>query len=645
MCGISAVLSWTDAGEPFAGLRAMVQAQAHRGPDGFGFAIWPDAGTNPPLVWRAARYDRTPPAWARLRVGLGHNLLAIQDVTPAALQPMADAASRYWIVYNGEIYNFPELRADLIADGVTFRSLTDTEVLLALWTRHGPDTLSRLRGMFALVVYDTQDDVLWVARDRFGIKPVYYAHSRDGLIVASEFRGIHASGLVPRRWDDEALLAFLAAGVNKPDDAATFFEGVLELPPGCFLRARPGEVRVRRYYTLPELDGAEAGEECMTEFRERFSETVAMHLRSVREVGACVSGGLDSSSIACAAVTGGGARAAFQSFTIGSAESLDARLADTAARSLGLRHHFVPAPASLAVADLVDMIEACETPNHTWGPINQYLLLRAIATGHGLRVLLDGQGGDEVLSGYPWFVPAVSEFVARRFGHAAGEALSRAYVDRLPLPPHALKTAQSMYTSRRHWIELFDGGAANALGVSRDEVVRWRPVQYFLNDALDWNGMRGHQIFRRELAHFLRHEDRLGMWHSIECRVPFLDHELVEFMAGFDPRFLFKQGYAKYPLRILFPELPEAVRFETRKTGYWESYSQLPAFEWPMREMIDSCDVLRKVVRRTDGPPLSPLAAWRFFQVAVLSGGYGGSARERSANEVGEEQPLGGYEH
>jgi asparagine synthase (glutamine-hydrolysing) len=621
MCGISAAWAWSDSGIAFARLRAMVGAQAHRGPDGRGFAAWTLPRQRRPLRWASADADAAPPEWGRFRLGLGHNLLAIQDASSSALQPMASADGRYWIAYNGEVYNFPELRDRLVTDGSVFRTLTDTEVLLELWARHGSDALPELRGMFAFVLYDSHLDTLWVARDRFGIKPVYYAPLVDGIVLASELRGIHASGLVPRRMREDAVRSFLAAGVNKPDDSATFFEGVLELPPGCLLRVRPGELRTQRYYSLPSVGGTLAGEEAKNELRRRFVDTVALHLRSTREVGACLSGGLDSSNIACAvALQLGDAKTAFQAFTIGRPDSLDAALARETAAGLGVRHHLVHAPPSVPPPDLADMVRALETPNHTWGPINQYLLLRAIAADHHLSVLLDGQGGDEVLSGYPWFVPSVCAYVGERFGVAAGEALRQACARRAPMPAAPLRIAQAIYASRRRWIEVFDGGAVRALGVTREDVAGWAPVQYYLNDDLDWNGMRCQQIFRRELAHVLRHEDRLGMWFSIECRVPFLDHELVEFMGELDPRFLFKDGYAKYPLRKLFSELPEAVRLETRKTGYWESYSEMPPLADFTAELIEACPVLKSLVPRRDRLALEPLAAWRFYQVAVLSG-------------------------
>jgi ribosomal protein S12 methylthiotransferase accessory factor len=533
---------------------------------------------------------------------------------------MASHDRRYWIVFNGEIYNFEELRQDLVADGAVFTSATDTEVLLELWARRGPECLSSLRGMFAFALFDSGSQTLWVARDRLGIKPVYVACWADGVAVASELRGVHASGQVPRRWNTDAVRAFLAAGVNKPDDEDTFFEGVREVPAGCLLEIRPHALRTHRYYSLPPVGAMTIADGDLGLLRERFTETVALHLRSLREVGACVSGGLDSSNIACAvARLRGAASGDFRAFTFGSAGSLDVEFARLTARTLGLRHFEVAAPAHSALDDLVDMVRACETPNHTWGPLNQYLLLRAIAHEHRLCVLLDGQGGDEVLSAYPWFVPPVAAFVSARFGAAQGRLLTSAYEAREALPRKVLATVQSLYNSSTAWVQGFEGGALQALGMTLDEALALPAARYFLNDALSWNEMRARQLLRRELAHFLRHEDRLGMWFSIECRVPFVDHTLVELLGDCDPRFLFRDGYAKYPLRHLFAELPERLRLETRKSGYWENHSAAPDLVAHVPALLESCAILRALVKRPDRLELTPFAAWRFFQIAVLS--------------------------
>ncbi|MCC7054321.1 MAG: asparagine synthase (glutamine-hydrolyzing) [Gemmatimonadaceae bacterium] len=627
MCGISVIWSWNALTAP-ARLHRMVAAQQHRGPDGAGLAVWDD---EPAAPTGAARTHWTGPVHATwpapahgMRFGMGHNLLAIQDPDDAARQPMRDPSGRWWLTYNGEIYNFPELRADLARDGVHCTTHSDTEVLLALWVRHGVGSLARLRGMFAFALYDAQDDTLWLARDPFGIKPLHVARLADGsgVVVASELRGIHASGLVPRAWDPGALRAFLAAGVNRPGPTATCFTGVQELEPGTVMQVRPDGTSVHRFHTLADIDIADATIDRIEPLRDRFEESVRLHLRSSREVGVCLSGGLDSANIAYAAsrMVGDGA---LQCFTVGAAESRDVRLAVQAARSCGVRHHLLTSPTTVAMRDVADMITACETPNHTWGPINQYLLLRRIAGEHGVSVLLNGQGGDEALSAYAWFVPPLADAIARRDGPEAAATWRAACAAREPMAPSVTAAAQAMYHSRRAWMGTFDGGACAALGLDPREVVRSDPVQYFLNDALDWAGTRRQQLTVRELPHLLRQEDRLAMWFSIESRVPFVDPALVDLCGHLDPAFLYHDGYAKYPLRVMQPALHAPLRWETTKTGYWAPHSSMPPLAAGTAALWDaSAGMLATAGLRTNPAAvarLSPLAAWRFFQVLALS--------------------------
>lgn len=621
MCGIAAVWDWSGRGVPLVRLRAMTDAQAHRGPDGFGLAAWsPEVGTQQVAVWRgpiSATPTGLPPV---VRLGLGHTLLAVQDPSPEARQPMGTADGRHWIVFNGEIYNFLELRREL--NGHHPRTRTDTEVVLDLWAKAGPAILPRLRGMFALAFYDAALDTLWLARDRFGIKPLYYARYDEGVVIASEFRGIHASGLIRRRWNEAAVRAFLAAAVNKPDDRLTFFDGVLELPPGCLLRIRPGEIELGTYYTLPEVGGCAAGAEQMPAIEALLDDVVGLHMRSAREVGVCLSGGLDSSTIAHTVVSRTDrTNSKLHAFTVGASGSMDVELARRAATALGVDQCICDVSGRPELADVVDMIVACETPNHTWGPINPYQLLREVRR-EGIQVLLTGHGGDEVLSAYPWFLPPIRAFIAGRRGQAAADALRAAYIALAPMPADILRTVQRMYNSRRVWIDMFDGGARAALDASVDDVMEWDAVRYFVNDAVDWPTMSRQQMLRRELPHHLRQEDRLAMWFSIESRVPFLDHALVELFAAVEPGFLFKDGYAKYPLRLLAPKLPAAVRWETRKKGYWENHGGAPPFGELTARAVAASRVLREYVPRPEHlARLTPLTAWRFFQMAVLAEG------------------------
>jgi asparagine synthase (glutamine-hydrolysing) len=266
------------------------------------------------------------------------------------------------------------------------------------------------------------------------------------------------------------------------------------------------------------------------------------------------------------------------------------------------------------------MIMACETPNHTWGPINHYLLSRYISAEHGIPVLLDGQGGDEAFSGYPWFFATIERFITSMMSADKAASLRAAYQSKLPLPAPALNICQRMYFSRRIWVETFEDGALAALGVSPDEVLDWAPVNYYLNDEMDWSSFREHEFYRRELQHLLRQEDRLGMWFGIENRVPYLDHKLVELIGLFSPQFLLKDGFLKYPLRVLFPKLPDRLRFNVLKKGFWESYSRLPPLDHvKLAAWQDLNDLSTLIPEQRQLRALGPMARWRFFQIAVLS--------------------------
>lgn len=604
----------------------MAHAQSHRGPDGLGYALWSPAVASAPLTWYGEASVPPPSPDFPVELALIHNWLAIMDPHPTARQPMVSADERYWLCYNGEIYNFEELRAELVAQGVRFRTASDTEVLLALWEREGTPALANLRGMFAFLVYDRATRRLTAVRDRFGIKPLYYAELSDhsGIVLASEFRTLFASGLVQRQWNNQAVRAFLAAGVNKPGDETTFFEGVHELPPGCLLEIRAGHIEQTRYYNLPAVTDVLTGEAALETLRAAFEQTVRLHLRSAREVGTCMSGGLDSTNLASAICHALGPNVSnFKAFTFGNRQEPDTELALQVGKQFHFQHDLLPAPATNALGDLIGMIVACETPNHTWGPINQFLLLRHIAQTHHIHVLLDGQGADEVFMGYPWFFPFLERYVRGTQGDTAANALQAQHARYAPSDALTLENYYSTFQSAPSWVASMDGGALYALRVEPDEVLGWQATRYYAGETSSLGEFREREFYRRELQFLLRQEDRLGMWFGIECRVPFLDHPLVETTGTIAPDFLVHEGYLKYPLRALYPEIPPAVRFNTAKRGFWENYSALPWFQ----------SVAEYAVRYSDGMQnwmpdrraiygMEQRALWRFFQIAVLDRVY-----------------------
>lgn len=621
MCGITAIWKWSGEGFQVRALIDAVRSQAHRGPDGQGVAVWAEPN-QPPSVWRGLnqQYPRLQPTTAK--VGLGHNWLAIQDLNDEARQPLTLGSGRYWIVFNGEIYNFPELRARLTAAGQHFRTVSDTEVLLALWKRYGRDCLGLLRGMFAFVVYDRVEERMWAVRDRFGIKPLYFAllPGGAGILLASEIRGIHASGLISHRLDESATRAFLACGINKPSETETLFEDIRELPPGRFLEIRAGEITERTYYRLAPPGGFDLSEdEAISELRDRFMESVGLHVRSNRRVGFCLSGGLDSTNIAFAAARSRSAEE-MTAFSFGNPESPDLALANLAARHLPFRQAVFSPPEKVSLEDLTDMIRACELPNHTWGPINQFWLMRRIQSETGVPVLLSGQGGDEVFSGYPWFFPLLHRRYAEYASPEAAAELLAAFQSKAPLPPVPLIAACRMYLSPPAWLEIHGDGALGALGTDAPEVLDWEAVNFYLNDEVDWSEFRERTFYRRELQHLLRQEDRLGMRFSIEARTPFLDHQLVEFIGEIPPEVLVSKGFLKFPLRVLFPEIPPEIRFSTRKFGFWENHATVePRLLETMRSVcLDSGRLRDFVGDRRAFERLGSFALWRFFQIAIL---------------------------
>jgi asparagine synthase (glutamine-hydrolysing) len=234
--------------------------------------------------------------------------------------------------------------------------------------------------------------------------------------------------------------------------------------------------------------------------------------------------------------------------------------------------------------------------------------------------VLNGQGGDEAFSGYAWFYPVVERFVRETYGPDFASEFQRAHVGRPSFPRSSLENFYRIFFSRRRWIEAVDGGALACLGVRIDDVLGWAPVNYYLNDELDWSGFREQEFMCRELLPLLlRQEDRLAMWFSIESRVPFLDHTFVEWVGKLSPTFLMQDGYLKYPLRVLFPDLPPEVRYNVAKRGFWEHHSQMPRFRHIARHVVLRSPFLSQRIHDVKAVDrLSTDALWRLFQLAIL---------------------------
>lgn len=539
MCGIAGIVdpSGRDLRSLRASLARMNDQMAHRGPDDWGIvalrggcarhysAAWPDGE---PITAPPRRHDRKT-------VLLGHRRLAIIDLSAAGHQPMRSVDGRFWIVFNGEIYNYRELREELAARGVEFRSNSDTEVLLALFAREGPACLQELRGMFAFALWDEMERALFLGRDRFGIKPLYYARSSDGLLVfASEIEGIFASGYFPRRLADTAESDFLRRGsIRAP---ATSYWRVQSLPPAHWAKLADDQVKIQSYWSLTrELAGAPARPappaEVVGRVREALVGSVKAHMVSDVPVGVFLSGGLDSTAVV----------AAVRQFYSGPLRTFTAifpgtqwdesRLARQAAAFYRTDHAELEITQEDFYRGLDDLFLAMDQP--TVDGANTYFIARAVRQAGG-KVALSGLGGDEMLGGYKSFVhvPRLQKFLrlAGRVPSASGLASSLAQrlpIGRAPKLASLLRCAPaSLEAVWRDYRALFtDEQVRDDLGLSLDSAGELRSEPPAAAAAISpfWSVAR-EEIERFMIPQLLRDSDAFTMWHGLELRTPFVDH-------------------------------------------------------------------------------------------------------------------------
>ncbi|MFN7133724.1 MAG: asparagine synthase (glutamine-hydrolyzing), partial [Myxococcales bacterium] len=335
-----------------------------------------------------------------VRAGLGHARLAILDLSPAGHQPMASASGRYQIVFNGEIFNFDELRRQLEGLGHRFRSSGDTEVILQAFEEWGADCVLHLRGMYAFAVFDTQTGRLFLARDRLGVKPLYYAPVPGGVAFASEVRALLAAGEARRRTSMRAVTGYFALG--SIPDPLTIIDGVHSLLPGCALEVRDGSVQTHRYWEIPWSSEGERWtfEDAAAAVRAELRDAVRIRLVSDVPLGIFLSGGIDSSALVALAAEVSHRPLHTFTVTLEDANLDEARYAADVATRFGCDHHVMHLSADRAAAEIDKAVAALDQPSSDG--VNTYFVAKA-AKEAGVTVALSGLGGDELFAGYPSF--------------------------------------------------------------------------------------------------------------------------------------------------------------------------------------------------------------------------------------------------
>jgi asparagine synthase (glutamine-hydrolysing) len=570
MCGISALFLKSPESR-HAPFRRSLDLVSHRGPDGRGI-IWGQGGGQ---VLCGEQCEETF-SWA-----LGHVRLAILDTSCKGLQPMSAGNGSYWISYNGEVYNYVELKGDLEKAGHRFQTGTDTEIILAAYAQWGEKCLERFVGMFAFVLVDLVKRRVFCARDRFGVKPLYFRQSASGTFVFSEPKQLKAYPELSFRVNSQQLLDFLVDDVINHTPNESLFEGVTPLAPGHFLawdldNAFPDLGAVRPYWSLPCRIEPCTRQEAVERVRAAIIDAVRLRLRSDVPVGSCMSGGIDSSSLVGIAFRDFGARmhtfsACFEGYRFD-----EQRYMDEVNRYCGATAFKVFPSGDDFARELENVVYHQDEPFAGTSIYSQWCVMRA-ARENGIPVLLDGQGGDEALCGYRKYSFFYLKQLLQQFRYATAIRHAAMMFTRGDSQLFQLREG-ARYLPR--FLRAGEQGIKKLLRPQAEQLYRtiWhtenrsnRSLKQFQEDDL----------LRWSLPVLLRYEDRNSMAHSVESRVPFVDHRFVELCMSLPDDLFFLEGKTKRLLTgAMGARLPEAVHNRRDKYGF-----TTPCDEWLCGEL------------------------------------------------------------
>jgi asparagine synthase (glutamine-hydrolysing) len=573
MCGIAVVISRHRA--PYAletVATQMVSALVHRGPDGEGVRAFSSQDFS---------------------VALGHRRLSIIDLAGGG-QPMANETGRVWITYNGEVYNHNDLREELMAMGHRFSSRSDTETIVHAYEEWGTECVERLRGMFAFAVWDQERETLFAARDRMGIKPLYYAQVEDLLLIASEIKAILATGWLQPEIAMEALPEQMTFGYLVGEQ--TLFRGVKKLLPGHWLTWKHGAIQTQQYWDTPAplVDVRRSEADYVAEFTELFQESVRLRLMSDVPLGVFLSGGLDSSSIA--ATMAEHVHGRLKTFSVGFQSPYYSELAYAreVAEALGSDHHEVVLTPETFFESLPKLVWHEDEPIRSAPSVALYHVAE-LAREH-VKVVLTGEGSDELFAGYDRYWATLFNF---RWGRWYNRFVPRSIRERClrntlwhwPVPLSLKKKLSHTFIGRSlrpedivfdNWYAIFPRDMRQEL-FSQDVNRCVQDVNPYENSMRIWESRdKGNTLDqllytdqKTYLVELLMKQDNMSMAASIESRVPFLDHHLVEFATRVPGWLKVRGAHGKHLVkRAMMRMLPESIR-RREKTGF-----PVPFREW-----------------------------------------------------------------
>jgi asparagine synthase (glutamine-hydrolysing) len=580
MCGIFGIWNTDNKQLNAESITTANRIMQHRGPDDEGF-LFTDTRTG---HWTASN----PPVDQNFDLAFGFRRLSILDLSPAGHQPMSYQDDQLWIVFNGEIYNYIELRDELINKGYTFRTATDTEVILAAYQEWGEDCVVRFNGMWAFAIWDLTLHKMFCSRDRFGIKPFYYCYRDGSFYFASEIKAILETTHINRQPNPAVIYDYLS--FNLLDHSSeTFFIGIHQLSPAHKLSLKDGKLKIERYWDLElgERGPSYGSKDYIDEFRSLFTDAVRIHLRSDVPVATCLSGGLDSSSIVCTMNRLLFGDQSYNTDLVSSRQktfsscfenpSFDERqYIDQVLQETGAEANFTfPSPKKL-LTDLSRIIWYQEEPFGSLSIFAQWCVMEKVHA-KGIKVTLDGQGGDEILAGYHGY-----------FDYFWGSLLG---IGRFGTLWHEWKSYKGLFGGK--WLSIFARtlrpfAPAPALAIARHykrggefgtqtlgvnpgfaRLFQQRNLEtyHYTNDPI--NNSLYANLTRLSIPKLLHYEDRNSMAFSVEARVPFLDYRLVELAFRLPLDQVIKDGYTKIILRNAMQGLiPDQIRMRKDKMGF-----------------------------------------------------------------------------
>ena len=614
MCGIAGIIQSTASRYDKEHLKKMTGALSHRGPDGEGF--WQNESTD---------------------VLLGHRRLSIIDISDAAHQPF-QYAGRYSIVHNGEIYNYIELKEQLQQKGYSFRSQSDTEVIAAAYDCWKNECVDYFDGMFAFAIWDEKEKILFAARDRFGEKPFFYFYTNDEFIFASEMKALWAAG-IEYKPNQKMLFNFITIGYtdNPEQPGETFFENIHKLPAATTLTlsVEKWEVVLEKYWDIdPEEENKKITDhEAMEQFNQLLTRSVKRRLRSDVSIGTSLSGGLDSSSIVALINEQQVPNYKSQAFTaiFPGYEKDELAFSRQITERFNLQQ-FTTAITPDQLAD--DWKKICYHQEEPVGSASVYAQYKVfeLAKEHNVKVLLDGQGADETLAGYhkyyQWYwqelyrkrkLSGSKELIAAK---KAGVQEKFTYKNIIAsyFPDFTTIALEQQYLLKAIRQEDL---AKDFVKLQSKEAYYTRPGYYTLNGVLHFN------TCTHGLEELLRYADRNSMAHGREVRLPFLNHELVEFVFSLPSRYKIRNGWTKWLLReTMKTHLPESIAWRKDKIGFeppqkkWMENNRIQeAMQEAKRKLVDQKILNPEVLQKK----IKPQAAhevdsydWRYFSAASL---------------------------